>query len=265
MPHGESWFSLFPFHKHLVALAQQLSQPVNDEGLSWIDHQPIGLQHTYGALFVVFLLFCIGLITSASVRESTRKKDLVPEGKLTIRNFAEIMVGAAYSMMSDIMGQKAARYFLPLIGTCAFFILLSNAIGLVPGFLPPTGKLNTTFACGTIIFFATHIYGVKEKGFFNYFKHFMGPIISLPALPLMLLFFIIEMISHIVRPCSLGIRLMANMTADHMVVAAFLGLVPFIVPIPMMLLGCVVVVVQTLVFCLLSTIYISEAIKHAEH
>lgn len=265
MPHGESWFSLLPFHENAMAWAHNFSRPVTEDGLSWIAHEPIALQHVYGAIFIIILLFIVGLITSASVRKSTKKKDLLPEAKLTLRNFVEIMVGTTFKMMADIMGEKAARYFLPLIGTCAFFIFFSNAIGLVPGFLPPTGKLNTTFACGTIIFLSTHIYGVKEHGFFNYFKHFFGPIISIPALPLMLVFFVIEMISHLARPCSLGIRLMANMTADHMVVAAFLGLVPFLVPIPMMLLGCVVVVVQTLVFCLLSTIYIAEAIKHEEH
>jgi F-type H+-transporting ATPase subunit a len=265
MPHGESWFSLLPFHKNLMQLAHLFSKPVTEDGRTWIAHEEIGLQHVYGALLVLVILLIMGLITSAGVRKSKETNDLLPEAKLTVRNFVEIIVGAAYRMMADIMGEEPARYFLPLIGTCGFFILLSNALGLIPGFLPPTSKLDTTLALGTIIFLTTHFYGIKKQGVFNYFKHFLGPIISLPALPLMLLFFVIEMISHIARPCSLGIRLMANMTADHMVVAAFLGLVPFLVPIPMMLLGCIVVIVQALVFCLLSTIYITEAIKHTEH
>jgi F-type H+-transporting ATPase subunit a len=153
---------------------------------------------------------------------------------------------------------------LPLIGTCAFFILISNVIGLVPGFLPPTSNFNTTLGCGIIIFAATHLYGLKVNGF-NHIKHLFGPVIGIKWLPLMLLMFFIELISHIARPLSLGIRLMANMTADHLVLTIFLGLVPFLVPLPMYVLGSIVVVVQTLVFCLLSTVYISMAIEEAEH
>ena len=84
---------------------------------------------------------------------------------------------------------------------------------------------------------------------------------------------IIEGISHVVRPISLAIRLMANMMADHLVLTIFLGLLPAAylmrlwipIALPMYLLGSIVVVVQTLVFCLLSTIYIAMAIEHAEH
>lgn len=264
MPHGETWFSLLPFHKTLLEFSNLLSKPVNEEGLTWISHVPISLQHIYCALFVVLLLAFMGLITSSSVSRARAKKELLPDEKLTIRNFAELMVQICFNMMAEMMGKKAARYFLPLIGTCAFFILFSNALGLVPGFLPPTSVFNTTLACGTVIFFTTHIYGVKEHGI-AYFKHFLGPIISWKALPLMILMLLIELISHLARPLSLSIRLMANMTADHMVVAVFLGLVPFLIPVPMMVLGTLVVVVQTLVFCLLSTVYISLAIEHAEH
>ncbi len=262
MPHGESWFSLLPFHGRLTDLARLFSKPVNEDGLSWYAHESIGLQHVYGALFIFLLLFLLGVTTVSSIRRS--REDLLPPGKLTLRNFVEVFLNAVYQIMSDIMGQKAARFFLPLIGTCAFFIFFSNAIGLVPGFLPPTSKLNTTLACASVIFFATHIFGVKEHGL-AYFKHFLGPIVSWAALPLMAIMLVIELISHVARPVSLSIRLMANMTADHMVVAAFVGLVPFIIPVPMMVLGCVVVTVQTLVFCLLSTVYITLAIQHEEH
>jgi F-type H+-transporting ATPase subunit a len=105
---------------------------------------------------------------------------------------------------------------------------------------------------------------LKVNGF-NHIKHLFGPVISLPALPLMLLMFLIEVISHIARPLSLGIRLMANMTADHLVLSIFLGLVPFLVPLPMYMLGALVVVIQTLVFSMLATVYIGLAVEEAEH
>ncbi|HET6336260.1 MAG TPA: F0F1 ATP synthase subunit A [Polyangiales bacterium] len=262
MPHGESWFSLLPFHQRFLAFAHNFGKPFREDGLTWYAHEDPGVQHIYAALFVLGLLAIVSVITETSIRDS--KSDLVPPAKLTIRNFVEILVGATFNMMRDIMGDKAARYFLPLIGTCAFFILFSNALGLVPGFLPPTSNFNTTLACGIVIFITTHLYGLKVNGF-NHIKHFFGPMIGLPWIPLMLLMFFIEMISHIARPISLGIRLMANMTADHMVLTIFLGLVPFLIPLPMYVLGTVVVIVQALVFSLLSTVYIGMAIEEAEH
>ena len=263
MHHLPTWFDILPFNERLLAIAHLFGRPANDEGVSWIAREPIGLHHVYGAVFIMLLLLLFGIMTSASIARS--KGDLLPEDKLTVRNFVEVFITATYSLMAGIMGKKAARYFLPLIGTCAFFIFFSNAIGLVPGFSPPTGKLNTTVACAIVIFFATHIFGVKEQGFVNYFKHFMGPLIGPQWILLMAIMFVIELISHFARPVSLSIRLMANMTADHVVVGAFLAMVPFLVPVPMMLLGCLVVTVQTLVFCLLSTVYIALAIEHGEH
>jgi F-type H+-transporting ATPase subunit a len=262
MPHGESWFSLLPFHARLLAFARAFSKPFSDDGKTWYAHEQPDIQHIYGALFVLLIVAVVAVVTETSIRDA--RGDLVPSEKLTIRNFVEILVGTCFRMMSDIMGDKAARYFLPLIGTCAFFILFSNALGLVPGFLPPTSNFNTTLGCGIIIFLATHIYGLKTNGW-HHIKHFFGPLISIPALPLMLLMFMIELISHIARPISLGIRLMANMTADHLVLTIFLGLVPFLIPLPMYALGAIVVVVQALVFCLLSTVYIGMAVEEAEH
>ena len=262
MPHGETWFSFLPFHARLLQLAHVFSKPFSEDGKTWYAHQEPGVQHIYAGLFVLSLLALVAVVTDTSIRNAG--KDLLPHDKLTIRNFTELFVGTAYRMMSDIMGAKAARYFLPLIGTCAFFIFFSNALGLIPGFEPPTNNFNTTLACGLIIFITTHIYGLKENGW-NHIKHFFGPVWWLA--PLML---VIELISHFVRPLSLGIRLMANMTADHLVLTIFCGLLPaalmFVpVPLPMYVLGTIVVIVQTLVFCLLSTVYIAMAIEHQEH
>ena len=73
---------------------------------------------------------------------------------------------------------------------------------------------------------------------------------------------IIEVIGHIARPVSLSLRLLGNMAADHKVVFAFFTLVPVLVPVPFLILGLLVTVVQTVVFCLLSMVYISMAIAH---
>ena len=275
MGHG-SWFShFFSFYDTVVGWMHYMGWPFNDEGQTWgilgrsydIAHEEgHGAQAFVHVALVFVILVIIAGVTFNRIKDT--EAALIPEDRLTVRTFVEVLVGVIFSMMSDIMGKKAARYFLPLIGTCAFLILFCNAFALVPGFLPATTSMDLTFACGGIIFFATHIYGVKEHGL-THFKHFFGPIIAWYALPLMLLMFVIECISHLVRPLSLAIRLMANMFADHTVLGIFMflgvmvGLGGFLVPVPVLLLGSLVVVVQTLVFCLLATVYIAMAIEQA--
>lgn len=277
MGHG-SWFSHFfgGFYQTVVGWMHYMGWPFNEEGQTWGlvgSHYSIAQAEGHSAqpLFHVALVFvilvCLALLTFNKIKDT--RAALIPEDRLTLRTFVEIFVGVIYSMMTDVMGKKAARYFLPLIGTCAFLILFCNGFALVPGFLPATSSMNLTLACGGIIFCATHIYGVKEHGL-SYFKHFFGPIIAWYALPLMLLMLLIESISHIVRPLSLSIRLMVNMYMDHTLLGIFFGLSVLVgagglvAPIPVLFLGSLVVVVQTLVFCLLSTVYIAMAIEHAE-
>ena len=271
MPHGESWLTVL---LRKAGLLDDVEGLIDDNlgAHTWLGHADVKVDHVLGWLLVFLVITVIGLIAAGKVRDV--KAALVPDSKLTIRTFVELFVETIYNQMKAQMGAKAAKFFLPLIGTCAFLILFSNFLGLIPGFNPPTATLNTTLACAIVIFLTTHVWGVKEHGL-AYFKHFFGPIWWLA--PLMLP---IELISHLVRPASLSIRLMANMTADHLVVATFLALgaglwalvLPpsvdgqfgLLLPVPMLLLGFVVVLVQTAVFCLLSTVYIGMAIEHSE-
>lgn len=265
MPHGESWFTLAFRDTFLWQNVENLVVAINAIMLgkpgSLLADERGFVGHVFGALFILVLLALIAFFANAKIKDTNAA--IVPEDRLTVRTFVELFVGAAYSMMSDIMGPKQARFFLPLIGTCAFFILLGNLLGLVPGFIPPTDNLNTTLAMALVIFVATHVYGIKENGS-AHIKHLFGPIVAWYALPLMILMFAIEVISHIARPISLSIRLMANMVADHLVVGAFLTVFAFLVPVPVMLLGTLVCIVQTLVFCILSTVYIGLAVQHDE-
>ncbi len=261
MPEHHTWFDLLlgTFYKNVEnAIASQAGgQAIGLEEGTWYGQAHVGVQHVFGSLLVLIVLIGIGLAVRPKLADT--EAAIIPENRFTLRTFVELLVEATYGQMADMMGPKAAKFFLPLIGTCAFLILFSNALGLVPGFLPPTDVLNTTVPYAIVIFFATHVFGVKENGL-GYFKHFLGPVWWLA--PLML---IIEIVSHIARPVSLAIRLAANMTGDHKALTVFLGLVPFLVPLPIYMLGVLVVVVQTLVFCLLSTVYISLAIAHDDH
>jgi F-type H+-transporting ATPase subunit a len=230
------------------------------------------LAHVWGALLVIVFLIYAGLRFRGAVvaRGGVSEGALVPPPRFSLRTFVEMFLDAVMGLMEQVMGPKNARRFLPLIGSLAFFIFFSNLLALIPGLLPPTSMLKTNVALALCVFLMTHVYGVKEHGL-KYFKHFAGPHIPAPwyAKPLTwilaLLMIVIEIISHVARPVSLSLRLMGNMAADHKVVFAFFVLVPILVPVPFLLLGCLVVVVQTLVFCLLSMVYISMAVAHEEH
>lgn len=184
---------------------------------------------------------------------------LVPSRKMNIRNIFETMAEAVYGMVEGAMGAHNAPRFFPLVGTLWLFILFGNLIGLIPGFISPNDTIKTNLALAGTVFVLTHVYGIREHGL-AYFKHFLGPT---PALaPLMLP---IEIVSHIARPISLTLRLMGNMVADHKVVFSFFMLVPILVPIPFMLLGLLVCLVQAIVFCTLTMVYLGMAVEHEEH
>ncbi|WP_298438272.1 F0F1 ATP synthase subunit A [Geobacter sp.] len=184
---------------------------------------------------------------------ATKSLSAVPTG---IQNFMEVVVGGVENMVEETMGEKGRPYF-PLIATLALFILVSNLTGLIPGFFPPTANLNTTAACAVIVFLSTHVVGVKKHGF-HYLKHFMGPIWWLA--PLM---FFIEVIGHLSRPLSLSLRLFGNMNGHELVLMIFFALAPFLVPLPMMLMGVLVSFIQAFVFMLLAMIYIQGSLEEA--
>jgi F-type H+-transporting ATPase subunit a len=168
----------------------------------------------------------------------------------------EVVISGIDGMIAETMGPKGQPYF-PLNAPLGFFIFVSNALGLIPGFVPPTANLNTTAACAVIVFVLTHIVGIKEHGF-GYFKHFMGSIWWLT--PLM---FFIEVVGHLSRPISLSMRLFGNMTGHELVVMVLMFLAPFLVPVAMSFLGLLVAFIQAFVFVLLAMIYLSGALEEA--
>ncbi|KAA0891605.1 F0F1 ATP synthase subunit A [Oryzomonas japonica] len=199
----------------------------------------------YTWLIIVLLLVLSVLATSAL--------KAIPGG---LQNFMEVVVGGIENMIVETMGEHGRPYF-PLIATLAIFILVSNLTGLIPGFFPPTANINTTAACAVIVFLSTHVVGIKHHGL-HYLKHFMGPIAWLA--PVM---FFIEVIGHLSRPVSLTLRLFGNMNGHELVLMIFFGLAPFLVPLPMMLMGVLVSFIQAFVFMLLAMIYIQGSLEEA--
>ena len=253
MGEHETWF-------HLIPGVRNLEHTVSHAlGKGWFYGEEIhGLPHVIMGLFVVALCIFLGVRYKAALAASG-DGGVVPARTFGLRAVVEIIAEGTLGVIAGVMGEKAAKQFLPLIGTMAFFIFFANIMGLVPGFQPATSAPQTTAACAVIIFLATHYYGLKVNGM-NHIKHLMGPVWWLA--PLM---FVIEIISHLARPLSLALRLMGNMIGDHKVLALFIGMTYLFVPIPMLLLGMIVCTVQTLVFCMLSVVYIGLAIEEQHH
>jgi F-type H+-transporting ATPase subunit a len=249
-----TWFNLIPGYDHLQeSIGHNLYY-------TYIEGEPVA-HITHLALVLLSALIILALGMRARSRWAADDGGVVPDGSFTTANVMESLLDTVLTMSEQVLGsrEKAVR-FMPIIGTCALYILVNNLLGLVPGFAPATDNLNITVGPAMVIFFATHIYGLKENGM-HHITHFFGPKIGgVPWLaPIMLP---IELISHLARPLSLSLRLMGNMTGDHKVLAIFLGLAYFTVPF--VILGTLVCIVQTLVFCLLSMVYISLAIEHSE-
>ena len=215
------------------------------------------LTHVLATIVVLFFVTWGALAFFRGLK--TPDKGIVPPRKMNLRNFFEFTAESVYGMVEGAMGEKNAPRFFPLIGALWCFILFSNLFALIPGFSPPTDNIKTNLGIALFVFLLTHYYGLREHGL-AYLKHFLGP--SLPLAPLMLP---IELISHIARPMSLTMRLMGNMMADHKVVMSFFALVPILVPLPFLLLGLLVCLIQALVFCTLAMVYIGMAIEHEEH
>jgi F-type H+-transporting ATPase subunit a len=245
----------------LLAHAKEtLAHNVGYLGDTFVDGKPPTWQSAepiLSAFIVACLLVFIGF--RARARLNRLDERVVPEARLSLATFVELFLGYFYDLAKTIMGPERAKKYFPVVGTSACFVFLSNALAMVPGSPVPTANLGVTLGCALVVFILFNIYGLKENGL-NYIKHLAGPAWYLA--PLM---FVIETISLLVRPLTLALRLMLNMAVDHLIVGIFAGLIAVFVPLPFMALGCLVLVVQTLVFTMLTCVYIGLATEHEAH
>jgi F-type H+-transporting ATPase subunit a len=208
--------------------------------------------HEHHLVIVSYTWFIMAMLAVLSWL-ATRNMTTIP-GKL--QNFLEVVVESIDGFMQDTMGHHARKFF-PLVATLGIYILVSNLIGLVPGFESPTSSVNTNASMALTVFAMTHIVGIREHGF-KYIKQFMGPIWWLT--PLMLP---IELISHLARPLSLSIRLFGNIKGEDIVLAVILMLTPMLVPLPVFVLMIFTSFIQTIVFMILTMMYIGGAVEEA--
>jgi F-type H+-transporting ATPase subunit a len=244
----------------LAKMRDTLEQNASVIGNTFVNHDPPNwrsFEPITASLIVVVMVILIGL--SVRARLSDTDKAVVPDDKLTLRTFMEAFLGFFYDLAKEMMGPERAKKYFPLVGTSATFVFFANVLAIVPGLPVATTSFNITLGSAFVVFILFNVYGFATNGL-RYMGHLAGPVWWL-----WWLIFPIELISLCVRPLTLGVRLMLNMAVDHLLVTIFSGLVVLVVPLPVMALTFLVVIIQTLVFALLTCIYIALATEHEEH
>lgn len=213
---------------------------------------------------IMFVIACLLTVAAIWILKGKLSEDDPKGGQLTL----EAGYLAIKDMMQDIIGPQGMKYF-PVVATFAVLILISNLMGFFPLFMAPTASTSVTFALGISSFVYYNYIGIKENGIAAHLGHLAGPIWWLAWF-----IFPLELISNFIRPASLSIRLFGNIFADEQVAATVSGLgatiglpewsTQLFLPVVMMPLALLVTLVQTLVFTLLSTIYLSE-VSHGDH
>jgi len=173
-----------------------------------------------------------------------------------LQHTAEWLESAIDTQSHGMIGH-GSEVFTPFLVSLGLFILLSNLIGLVPGFESPTASPTVTLGCAIVAWFYYQAHAVRHHGL-AYAKHFIGPVWWLA--PLMIP---IEIISHLARMMSLTIRLFANMFAGDMVTLVFFSLIPIGFPVLFLGMHIGVSLLQTYIFILLTTIYLAGAVAEA--
>lgn len=212
----------------------------------------VGHEYAHVATLGAAAIASVGLGFVARAQLGSGEKAVVPTSKFSIRGLFELNTEFISKLAHQVIGHDYKDY-VPFYSAMFFFVLFNNLIGIIPGMTPATENINTTFAFGIFSFLTYNFIGLK-KGGLHYLAHFWGPIWWLG--PLML---VIELISHMIRPLTLGMRMANVLTGDHTALMVFLDLVPALVPIPLYALSLIVAFIQAFVFTLLSMVYVSLA------
>jgi F-type H+-transporting ATPase subunit a len=212
------------------------------------------------AMQVLVVLFLIALFAVVRSRLSVE----TPGG---LQHIFEGLHGFIQGQSNEIIGHHSERFTAFLV-SLFIYILTCNLIGLIPGFESPTAVPVVPLGCAIVAFFYYQAQGVRAQGPGKYLMHFFGPADKDMSLfirvPLAMLLFPIELISHLARVLSLTIRLFANMFAGDMVTLVFFSLIPIGVPVIFLGLHVGVSFLQAYIFVLLTTVYLQGAVA-VEH
>jgi len=210
------------------------------------------LSHSHTFIIVAHTIL-VALIVLKFAKSASSALQVVPKGA---QNVAEAYLGGVIDMGKDVIGEKNARKYLPLVATIGLVVLVANLIGIIPGFESPTSNINFTLALALIVFVYYNYEGIRKNGVISYFKHFMGPEPLLA--PLM---FPIEIVSHLSRIISLSFRLFGNIKGDDLFLAVILMLAPFVAPLAPFALLTFSALLQAFIFMILTYVYLAGAVS----
>lgn len=190
---------------------------------------------------------------------ATRNLKAVP-GKL--QNAAEMAIEALQGFFGGILGKENMRRYFPLMATFFIFIVVSNYSSLLPGagsvFAVPTTSLSVTAALAAISFVVVQEEGIRHQGVGGYFKSLMQPMfLCILMLPL-------NLIEQVVHPVSLSLRLYGNLYGEELAAEQLGGLAAIGLPIVMHVLSLLFCLIQAMVFTMLVSIYLTEALGEEE-
>ncbi len=209
---------------------------------------------------------------------ASRRMQMVPSG---VQNLGEVVIEALSGMCETVAGREKGRQFLPLVGTFFLFIVISNWMGLLPGygtfgiweaveegghadrvlvpfFRSANTDLNTTMALALISVVATQFYGIKSVGFFKYagrFINFKGGIDFFVG--------VLEGVSEVAKIISFSFRLFGNIFAGEVLLGVIAFLIPWVASLPFMGLELFVGAIQAFIFMMLTLVFLTVAT--AEH
>jgi F-type H+-transporting ATPase subunit a len=239
---------------------------------------------------MVLLAAALMLLVFPAITRRYRDGEHVPTGT---RNFFEaILVYLRNDVVRPVLGDKTDRY-MPYLWTLFFFILFCNLLGLLPIdlitgkllhlghhghgiFGTPTSNFWITATLAIVSFAVIQYSGIKANGVGGWAKHFLGGA-PLYLAPIMV---VVEFLGMLVKPFSLAVRLAANMTAGHILLAViisfvamataalgaagglFVGIVSVVAAVAIMLLELFVALLQSYLFVFLTTLFIGQMVTH---
>ncbi len=197
-----------------------------------------------GTVFFSWIVMAVLVILSWLVTRNLKTTLQVSHTQTAL----EMIVMTIRSQIKEVSGDNPARY-MPIMGTFFLFIGLSNLLTIIPGFRAPTASLSTTLAFALCVFCAMPIYGVQNQGILGYLKKYIDPTpIMLPM----------NIISDFSSTFSLAFRLYGNMLSGAIIASVLMMLAPFLIPLPLQILGLITGTIQAYIFALLAIVYVSS-------
>lgn len=248
-----SWFQLLP-----GVADGHLLEPlgIHDHG----GHTAVAVLGAWLVCGFVILLALLGRMGLNRARAQGGLQQYVPSGGFSVVDLFDVFVGAIRNLAGTMLEEHDVKKLFPLFGGLFLYIFFCNALGLLPGMLPPTENISNNFAMASVVLVTYLGIGLgRNPG--PFIKHLAGPIIWLAPLIMS-----IELLGLLViRPGSLSLRLMGNIVGDHMVLGIMSDLTKAVIPSLFLALGTFVSFLQAFVFTLLSIIYVSMSIVHDDH